>query len=105
MGLPKRIDSSSSSSCDGAASSSSGRESAVCGLRIDLLLALETVGTGEVLADRERVFIVRVSSSSSSSIASMRPSLPFQVLKRELRAELRDEVAEMERLMTGVCSR
>ena len=56
--------------------------SAVCGLRIDLPRAFEMVETGVVLADADSVFMVRTSSCSSSSIAIIKPSLPFHVLKR-----------------------
>lgn len=79
--------------------------SAVCGLRIDLARALEMDEAGELVAEVDKVAMVRASSCSSSSIASMRPSFPFQVLKRELRTELReDEVAEGERWMLAVRS-
>ena len=52
--------------------------SAVCGLRLALPLDFEMVEAGELEADK--VTIVRASSSSSWSMASLRPSLPFQVL-------------------------
>lgn len=66
-----------------------GALSAVCGLRIDLPRALETLELGVLLV--ESVTIVRASSSSSSSRASFSPSLPDQVLKRLLAVEGRRE--------------
>lgn len=65
--------------------------SAVWGLRIDLPRALEMDELGVLLF--ESVSMVRTSSCSSSSMASLRPSLPLHVLKRVLAAEGRREEA------------
>lgn len=57
------------------------------------------VDTGVLFAEAERVTMVRASSCSSSSMASLRPSLPFQVLKRLAEGRDLEEAVEGERLI------